>query len=137
MRDAGFTLGFEISIVAVPNLESSDISDLLRRGVLAGYGFVFSFDHAFKQDKTHVGVEWVGPGIGLQFGPTLVRDREGRYLGFGLTPWVGSYAIPYMTWTGVVGRDNLLEFGVLLKYHACVSGEEACGDGDDGDIDFD
>lgn len=135
----GFTLGVEVSVGVVPRVPGGDLIDLIKRGLLVGYGFVFSFDHTWAEQniwKVHAGVEWIGPGIGLEFGPSLVRIGGESFLGFALTPWLGTYLIPTLNWTGVVGRDNLLEMGVLLKLHLCVTPGETCEtDGDDPDFD--
>lgn len=130
----GFTLGVELSVAVVPDIEGTDIIDLLKRGIGVGYGYVLSYDYTFAETRVgelHAGFEWIGPAIGLETGFSLVHDDEGRYFGFSITPWAGYTTIPYLSWTYVVGRDNLLDLGIMLKAQLCA---RDCPEGDDDDL---
>ena len=136
----GFTVGLELSVVHVPDVSSTDIGDLLARGIFVGYGGVLNWDWtpAASLHKVHLGAQWTGPAIGLEVGPSVVFDDQGTYFGVGVSPWALTYAIPYYNYTLVFGRqENLHEIGVHLKLHLCSGGIDACGDGDDFDFDFD
>lgn len=119
----GVTYGLELSIIRVPDLLSthsgSVVHDLVGSGVIAitrTWGMVFNLDTTFHGLlRLRAGAEWVGPFIGLESGPTFVRDREGRHFGIGLTAWAGYDLFAYFTRTFVVGGQNLSDFGLYLK----------------------
>ncbi len=132
----GFTLGFELSVVVVPSIEGTEIIDLVKRGIGVGYGFVLNYDFTFADERVgelHLGAEWVGPGIGVEAGVSLVHDPQGRYFGLSFTPWLGYYTLPYFNYTIVFGREeNLADIGIMLKLHLCA---RDCPDADDDDFD--
>lgn len=136
----GFMVGAELSVVHVPDVVSTDIGDLVARGVFIGYGGVLTWDWTPSKSlhKLHLGAQWTGPGLGLEAGPSLVIDEAGTYFGIGLSPWALTYVIPYYNYTVVFGRqDNLHELGLHLKLHLCASGAPDCGSGDDDGFHFD
>jgi hypothetical protein len=139
--DQGMTYGVELSVIRVPDFEGKGIRDFIERGIFIGYGAVFNYDWTSRKSlsKFRVGAEWIGPAVGLEVGPTLVFAKDGTHLGLGVSPWVGTYTLPFYAYTLVFGsHPNLHEVGGYLKLPLCTSGEEACGsDGDSSDIDLD
>jgi hypothetical protein len=141
----GFTLGAEISVVHVPanpsSTENSKIGRIIDRGFFIGWGPVLSFDWLPWQsiEKLHLGVEWVGPGIGLEMGPSVIFDRGKTHFGLSFTPWVGALVIPYYTYTVAFGRKkNLHELGLMGKLPICSSTRTSCGtNGSSGGGDWD
>jgi len=120
----GLTYGIEVSVIRLPDILDAPTGSLLEDAYNAGvnfitraYGVVLNLDTNFNGlFKLRVGVEWVGPFIGLEAGPSLVVDRErGTHLAIGFTPWLGYTLIGYYTYTFVFGAPNLHELGLYLK----------------------
>ncbi len=103
------------------------------------WGVVLNIDHVWDGlTKIRLGGEWIGPGVGLEGGPTVIFDDAGTHLGIGLTPWFGFYTMPFYTYTFAFGRKNLHEAGTYLKVFKCVDVVPgACGDGDTNTSDLD
>lgn len=121
----GLTYGIEVSFIRLPDLEF-DPDDTLFEAAGSGigqmitetWGIVVNLDTTFRGlFRARVGVEWVGPFLGLEAGPALVVDRkEGTHLGLGITPWLGYHLYPFYTFTWVFGRaPNQHELGLYLK----------------------
>jgi hypothetical protein len=118
----GVTYGFELSFVRLPDLDLHGgivevVFDGFGQFITRTYGIVFTLNTDFRKlFKMRVGAEWVGPGIGLEVGPTLVVDRHGTHLGIGLAPWLGYVLFGYYDFTLVLARaPNLHEMGLALK----------------------
>jgi hypothetical protein len=128
----GFTYGFELSAVFLPpdnGVTGGGLGALIDQWSKT-YGLVFNIDRTTSRvTKLRLGVEWVGPGIGIEAGPSLVLDQDGPHFGIGVTPWAGFYTMPYYTYTNVFGRKNLHEMGMYLKLFRCLPGQVDCGDG--------
>lgn len=117
------TYGLEVSFVRVPDLFSSHSDSLVRdvlnatgRVITRTYGIVWNLDtnfHGFVSNR--VGIEWVGPFVGLELGPALVRDADGRHFGFGVTAWAGYSLYGFYTHTFVLRGQPIDQFGVYLK----------------------
>jgi hypothetical protein len=134
----GFTLGVELSVVVVPGLTDPSLGDLLARGLFVGWGVVVNWDWVLGAplSKLRLGAQWVGPGLGVEAGPSVVFDGDETFYGFGITPWAGMGGFPYYTYTYAARRPrNLHEFGFYLKAPLCVNGESACGRSSGWDLD--
>lgn len=138
----GFTYGFELSTVFLPaqrTYAGGSVGDRLGEMIdqWSGiWGIVLNVDRTTSRvTKLRLGAEWVGPGIGIEGGPTLILDGEGHHWGIGVTPWAGFFTMPYYTYTFAFGRKNMHELGMYLKYYRCVADETPCGDSDDPDLD--
>lgn len=117
------TYGLEVSFVRVPDLLSAhsgsvlrDVLDVAGRAITRTYGIVWNLDtdfHGFVMNRA--GVEWVGPFVGLELGPALVRDATGRHFGFGLTAWAGYDLYAFYTHTWVRRSDDVDQLGLYLK----------------------
>ena len=118
----GLTYGLEVSFIRLPELDlHGNIWDMTGQAfgqlITRTYGVVVNLDTDFKQMfKMRVGAEWVGPCIGLEIGPALVKDRNGVHFGIGITPWLGYTLYGYYTFTLIADRSpNLHELGLYLK----------------------
>ncbi|MBI5480088.1 MAG: hypothetical protein HY906_14570 [Deltaproteobacteria bacterium] len=68
------------------------------------------------QPRQTVGAEWVGPALGLEVGPALVKDKHGWHAGLGITPWIGYTLFGYYTCTVIFDKSpHLHEIGLYLK----------------------
>lgn len=119
----GLTYGVEVSFIRLPDLEvSADESlfsaalDTIGRLITRTWGIVINVDTNFRDMfRTRAGLEWVGPGLGLEAGPALVI-KDGAHLGLGITPWIGYQLFGYYTFTWIFDRmPNMHELGVYLK----------------------
>jgi hypothetical protein len=121
----GLTYGIEVSFIRLPDILDMPTGSLLDDAYQAGidfitrtFGIVLNLDTNFNGlFKMRVGVEWVGPFIGVEAGPSLVVDRDkGTYLALGFTPWAGYTVFGYYTYTFILGSaPNLHELGFYLK----------------------
>ncbi len=121
----GLTYGLEVSFIRLPNLTWDknqsllDVAlDMFGQVITETWGIVVNLDTNFRgMFKMRAGVEWCGPGLGLEAGPALVVTKEeGTHLGLGITPWIGYQVFGYYTFTWVFGRArNLHEIGAYLK----------------------
>jgi hypothetical protein len=119
----GLTYGFEISFIRLPDLDLKNDTiwemplDAFRQVITKTYGVVLNVDTNFKNMfKMRVGAEWVGPGLGLEAGPALVKDKYGWHAGLGITPWIGYTLFAYYTCTITFSKTpNLHELGLYLK----------------------
>jgi hypothetical protein len=105
----GYTFGLEMSFTFAS-----------RR--LEGYtGIALSQDFCFsaKRTKTHIGIEYIPPLllVGLQVGPTLVKDTQTASLGYTMTVFGGAFLLPYVALTAPFENAVLFEAGSFLKVH--------------------
>jgi hypothetical protein len=122
----GFTVGFEISFVWFPPTWEE------MKELPMGFGFVIDLDTDFDDFfKMHLGGQANLPLLGVTFGPTLVFEN-GAHIGLSLSPWVGTFVVPYYSATWVFGGDNMHELGTYLKLHL-NTGWEFEGGGGGGD----
>lgn len=139
----GLTYGIEISFIRLPDLDLKGDNiwemglDAFRQVITKTWGVVVNVDTNFKgMFKARVGAEWVGPGLGLEAGPAVVKDKWGWHAGLGITPWIGYTLFAYYTCTITFAKTpNLHELGLYLKTPLLGFGK---GDGAiDHDDDFD
>lgn len=138
-RAQGVTYGFEVSFVRLPDLQDVSsgglldrVTDVAGRAITRTYGIVFQVATDFDGFRaTHLGVEWVGPFLGLDVGPTLVRLPTGRRYGTTLSPWFGYTLYGYYAHTFVVRGDDLSVGGLMLKTPLLGFGQST------SDLDFD
>lgn len=137
----GFTWGFELSAVFLPpetTYSGSGVLDRVGQAIdhwSGVWGIVFNVDRtAGHITKLRLGAEWVGPGIGIEGGPTLILDEAGSHYGIGVTPWTGFFTMPYYTYTFAFGRENLHELGLYVKGYKCVADQVPCGHSDSPDL---
>jgi len=107
----GFTYGLEVSWIWAP----TTFDDWKRHPYATGV--VVALDTNFKGlFRLHAGGEAIGPFVGIESGPSLVRDAGRWRLGLGSTVWAGFDVIPYYSYTLVFGGErNLHEVGSYLK----------------------
>jgi hypothetical protein len=107
----GFTYGLEVSWIWAP----TTFDDWKRHPYATGV--VVALDSNFKGlFRLHAGGEVIGPFVGIESGPSLVRDAGRWRLGLGSTIWAGFDVIPYYSYTLVFGGErNLHEVGSYLK----------------------
>jgi len=139
----GLTYGIELSFIRLPDLDlkGDNIWEMglsaFRQLITETWGVVINVDTNFKgMFKARVGAEWVGPGLGLEVGPAVVKDKHGWHAGLGITPWIGYTLFAYYTCTITFSKTpNLHELGLYLKSPLLGFGK---GDGAiDHDDDFD
>jgi hypothetical protein len=138
----GLTYGIELSFIRLPDLELHGniwhmAASAFGQLISETYGVVINVDTNFKNMfKMRVGAEWVGPGLGLEVGPMLVKNKHGWHAGLGITPWIGYTLFVYYTATVIFDRSpNMHELGLYLKSPLLGFGK---GDGViDHDDDFD
>ena len=139
----GLTYGIELSFIRLPDLDlkGDNIWEMglsaFRQLITETWGVVINVDTNFKgMFKARVGAEWVGPGLGLEVGPAVVKDKHGWHAGLGITPWIGYTLFVYYTATVIFDRSpNMHELGLYLKSPLLGFGK---GDGAiDHDDDFD
>lgn len=107
----GFTYGLEVSWIWAP----ATLDDWKSHPYATG--LVVALDTNFKSlFRLHAGGEVIGPFVGFETGPSLVRDAGRWRLGLGNTVWAGFDVIPYYSYTLVFGGErNLHEVGAYLK----------------------
>ena len=106
----GFTLGFECSITRMV-------------GDRFSYGGVASVDFCRQLIRVHTGMQasW---GIGVEWGPTFIRDGSESQFGHSLTPFLGIVAYPYYTMTFRGESPTLYEVGSYVKVPIRVAGPD-------------
>jgi hypothetical protein len=104
----GFTSGLECSVT---RLVDKNIS----------YGAVASVDFCRQLMRFHVGIQASG-AVGVEWGPTIIRDGKETEFGHSLTPFLGFIAYPYYRMTFRSGSSNLHEVGTYIKGPIRVSG---------------
>jgi hypothetical protein len=108
-EQGGYTFGVELSYT----FASHELAGLV--------GLVFSQDVCFSANrrKAHFGVEYipVPPFVGLQIGPTFLKEDNVSSVGFTTTLFSGAFLIPYAALTFQEKRSVLFEAGTYLKIH--------------------
>ncbi|MBU1536171.1 hypothetical protein KKF84_12680 [Myxococcota bacterium] len=124
----GFTYGFELSINLLP-----EGWDEMKEEPY-GYGIAFNVDTTFKGlTKMRLGLQWIGPFIGVEAGPTFIRDHGRSYFGMGYSFWGGLWVIPTYTYTNGFGSGKSYhEIGSYFKLHL-IPGSSYGGDGEHHD----
>ncbi|HXG38856.1 MAG TPA: hypothetical protein VNL36_08825 [Bacteroidota bacterium] len=108
-EQGGYTFGVEMSYT------------FASRGLNGLVGLVFSQDICFSANrrKAHFGVEYipVPPFVGLQVGPSFLKDDHGSSVGFTTTLFSGAFLLPYAALTFQKKKSALFEAGTYLKIH--------------------
>ena len=106
----GFTFGFECSITRM-------VGDRFT------FGGVAAVDFCRQLFRAHTGVQasW---GVGVEWGPTFIRDGSQSQFGHSLTAFLGFVAYPYYTMTFRGESPTLYEFGSYLKAPIRVAGPD-------------
>jgi hypothetical protein len=119
----GWTWGGELTVVR-------KTWDDLHAIVAAGPAVNFTW--APRYFEARFGAEAVSWFAGLEGGISVVKDRAGSHVGFGISPWLGGIiVVPYYTHVFVRGSDDHSEIGSYFKLPLCFT----CSGGH-GDLDF-
>jgi hypothetical protein len=109
----GLTYGLELSFVRFPGTFDEWKEQPFSGGITLD--LATNFRGLFKMG---VGAEVVGPFVGVEAGPVLVRDRGETHLGFAVSTWAGMFVMPYYGYTFLFGdAPNQHELGTYLKLH--------------------
>lgn len=107
----GFTLGLEVSVTAY--WSSTKIL-----GAALDYDYTPAADrHAF-----HIGAEGSVDFIGLEVGPTWIREKGRDDVGVTITPYLGIVAYPYYSLTLLRDSSPLHQAGIYAKLPIRVYG---------------
>lgn len=106
----GFTIGLECSITRMV-------------GGSFTYGGVAAVDFCRQLIRIHAGVQ-ASKFIGIEWGPTFIRDGSESHFGHSLTPFLGFVAYPYYTMTFRGYSPTLHEVGSYLKAPIKVAGPD-------------
>jgi hypothetical protein len=126
----GLTYGFEVSLVWLPTTLDGFKSHPY------GTGVTLDLTTNFRGLlKLGLGGELVGPLVGIEAGPVLVRDRGETNFGIGVTTWAGFHVMPFYGYTLLFGdAPNQHEVGTYLKLYLDPNGD---GDTSAGSDDWD
>ena len=119
----GHTYGIELSFIRLPDLDlkGDNIWEMglsaFRQLITETWGVVINVDTNFKgMFKARVGAEWVGPALGLEVGPEVVKNKHGWHGGLGITPWIGYTLYGFYTFHLIFDKSpNMHELGLYLK----------------------
>ncbi|MBK7103791.1 MAG: hypothetical protein IPH62_00705 [Ignavibacteriae bacterium] len=93
-ENGGFVYGFEVSYISVD------------QDRIWNYGSVLSYDIGRNYQKLHIGIEGFLYFGGVDFGPTLLLERENIYYGYSITPFLGLLIYPYFTYSKIWNLDE-------------------------------
>jgi hypothetical protein len=107
----GFTLGLEVSVTAYWSSTR-----------ILGATLDYDYCGAAERHKFHLGAEGSVDAIGLDVGPTWVREKGRDDFGATITPYFGLIAFPYYSLTILRDSPPLHEAGVYGKLPLRVYG---------------
>ena len=127
--NGGWTYGGELS---VPIRRGEDLHAIVAVGPALNLAWT-----SRGTTELRLGLELVSWFVGVEAGPSLVRDRSGNHFGFGIQAWASGIRVAgEYTHVLVVGGPSLDELGVYGKLPLCF----VCSGGGGGGVfghDFD
>jgi len=129
-KGGGFTFGAEVTMLW---RTGADLSAIVAHGPALNVSWT-------GRGSFHLRAGWeaVSWFVGIEAGPSLVRNADGTHLGFGVSPWLGALVVPYYTYTYLPDQAPMKEVGTYLKLPICTgcsSGDGSTGGGWDWDDD--
>ena len=107
----GFTIGLEVSVTAYWSSTK-----------ILGAALDYDYCTGAERHRFHIGAEGSVSFVGLQAGPTWVREKGRDDLGLTITPYFGIVAYPYYSLTLLRNAPPLHETGIFAKLPIRVYG---------------